>query len=160
MVITVSNCTDDRRTLNKTHVNTFNTVSCHLKENTDIITPTFIIDGRSREAIDGNIAKINYLHCADFGRYYFVNNIRLLNGGLIELECEVDVLNSNKEAIKKLNGIVNRSEKFITSYIVDEKMLLTSKKQFTVHNATDSPFKTSNLSMSNPCIALTVTGGQ
>ena len=158
MELKVYSCLDDRNVLDKKSLTLLLKTTFHLKENTDIIKPTFIVDGRN-SALDGSISSINYLYCSSFGRYYFVNNIRLLKGGLIELECEVDVLNSNKDAIKKLNGIVNRSEKFITSYIVDEKMLLTSKKQFTVHNATDSPFKTSNLSMSNPCIALTVTGG-
>lgn len=158
MELKVYSCLDDRNVLDKKSLTLLLTTTFHLKENTDIINPTFIIASRN-SALDSVISSINYLYCKSFGRYYFVNNIRLLRGGLIELECEVDVLNSNKDAIKKLNGIVNRSEKFITSYIVDEKMLLTSKKQFTVHNATDSPFKTSNLSMSNSCIALTVTGG-
>ena len=158
MELKVYSCLDDRKVLDKKRLTLLLTTTFHLKENTNVINPSFIIDGRN-SALDSAISSINYLYCPSFGRYYFVNNIRLLKGGLIELECEVDVLNSNKDAIKKLNGIVNRSEKFITSYIVDEKMVLTSKKQFTVHNATDSPFKTSNLSMSNPCIALTVTGG-
>ena len=159
MELKVYSCLDDRNVLDKKRLTLLLTTTFHLKENTDIINPTFIVDGRN-SVLDSSISSINYLYCPSFGRYYFIDNIILLKGGLIELQCSIDVLNTYKTQIKQLTAVINRSELFKNSYLVDEKTPLTTQKQITLHNASDSPFSTSNLTMTNPCVALTVTGGQ
>lgn len=80
-------------------------VSCTLKQNTNIKTPTFII-----KANFDDIIKANYLYIPSFTRYYYIDNIVSVNGGLFELSCSVDVLMSFKDTIRQNKAIIERQE--------------------------------------------------
>lgn len=80
-------------------------VSCTLKQNTNIKTPVFII-----KADFEDIIKSNYLYVPSFTRYYYIDNIMSVNGGLFEISCSVDVLMSFKDTIRENRGIIERQE--------------------------------------------------
>ncbi len=76
-----------------------------LKAQTSIIDPIIIVKADLADLID-----CNYLTIPDFGRSYFVNDIRSIKYALVELNCHVDVLSSFASEIKANRGIVHRQE--------------------------------------------------
>lgn len=64
--------------------------------NMSLLTPSFIVDK------DENVLSSNYCQIADFGRYYFIKNMSIMDGGRILVECEIDVLNSFKDDINNM----------------------------------------------------------
>lgn len=101
--------------VNKT-VSATQPVDCQLKENCDMINPTFIVYG-----VD--ITSFNYFQVPDFGnRYYFVvPPLMTRNENTFEVTGQVDVLMSFKEDILNANGIIERNENEFMKYITDSK---------------------------------------
>lgn len=85
-----------------------------LRQATSIIDPVFIV---ACDLVD--VVNANYLTVQDFGRSYFINNIRSIREGLVEFTCHVDVLSSFKEELLSNNAIINRSERNWNLYIND-----------------------------------------
>lgn len=77
-----------------------------LRESSSIIDPVFNLSG-----IDSYVADCNYAHIAEFGRYYFIQNIESINNGLWRLSLHVDVLMSYKNEICNNYAIVERNER-------------------------------------------------
>lgn len=69
----------------------------------DIITPTFVFD-YSAAAL-----ACNYLYCSEFGRFYFVTNIAVDTAGRINIQCNIDVLQTYSAAIKNCRATVIRT---------------------------------------------------
>lgn len=91
------------------------TLSCVLKDNTDIINPTLIIKNR-----DGfNPWSYNYCWVTKFNRYYFINTWRYVVGQW-ECECAVDVLATCKQIIGNKTKYVLRSASKYNRNIVDD----------------------------------------
>lgn len=86
-------------------VTTVATYSGTLKSETSIIDPVFLI-----ECNLADVKNANYITVAQFGRSYFINNIRSLRQNLVAFDCHVDVLSSFADAIKENSGIVKRNE--------------------------------------------------
>lgn len=76
-----------------------------LREGTSIIDPTFLIE---TELSSDMISNVNYLYCAEFGRYYYVTNIIAETGKLWSVHCHVDVLMSYASQIKAQTAVVAR----------------------------------------------------
>lgn len=103
------------------------TLDAEIKQPSSIIDPTFIIK-------TPNNININYVKCPYFGRNYFVNNITLLPGGRVELNCHVDVLSSFASSIRGCGCIIDKqqydakSNKYINdgSYVMEAKSVLSS----------------------------------
>lgn len=76
-----------------------------LKDPTSLIDPVILV-----ESEHNNIMMANYLRIQQFGRYYYINNIRSIRTGLYELTCHVDVLMSWRSMIRKNKAIIHRSE--------------------------------------------------
>lgn len=95
---------------------------------------------------------VNYVYVVELERYYFIRNWVMENGH-VQLECEVDVLMSFKDSIKKQNVIVARQERDYNLYQVDEKM------KFYNTNATKvKEFPTKHFSMNNTQFLLVMNG--
>ena len=90
------------------------TVSGFLKEETSIIDPVIKI-----ECDLSSVVGCNYLSIPEFGRSYFVNNIRSIRTGLVEFACHVDVLSSFASAIRGNTAIVKRQENNWNLYLND-----------------------------------------
>lgn len=61
----------------------------------------------------------NYAYIDEFSRYYFVESVTIVDGGLFELRLHVDVLYTYKTAIGTSDALVVRSGNTNNKYIVD-----------------------------------------
>ncbi len=77
-----------------------------LLDNTNIINPAFRLVG----LID-DFAKINYCYVPEFNRYYYVVTVEILAGGIIELQCAIDVLMTYREQILNTTAVITRGGK-------------------------------------------------
>ena len=85
-----------------------------MRQETSIIDPVFIVAADLSDYVD-----CNYIDVADFGRKYFVNDIRSVRSGLIELTCHVDVLSTYATQIRANTAIVRRQENRWNLYLND-----------------------------------------
>ena len=94
-----------------------------LKSDNSIMQPILVLK---------NYTSGNYCYIDEFHRYYYINDVRLLNGGLYELQLDVDVLMTYKDEIinaewYSVNGVnVTIPNEVDYNSLVDyEQMLLT-----------------------------------
>ena len=98
------------------------TLTCQLKDQTNMVNPTLIIN-----AVPANWSSIwNYAYIAAFNRYYFINKWRWLNG-LWECDLICDVLASFKTEIGNLSEFVLRSSNTYNGQIVDMQYPTTAE---------------------------------
>ena len=90
------------------------TVSGVLKEDTSIIDPVIKIERNLSDYVN-----CNYITIPEFGRKYFVNNIRSVRYGLVEFSCHVDVLSSFADSIRTNKAIIKRQENNWNLYLND-----------------------------------------
>ena len=118
MDIEIYKCTADTRQLDKSSYLTLNKkVSVHMKEGTDVLNPTFKV-ARGGYSLSG----MNYMYVDTFKRYYFITNIRLTEGGIIEIDGHVDVLMTYKSNIIGKKALIERQEYKYSPYIVDNEL--------------------------------------
>lgn len=103
----------DTRDVNKTLATYKMGINCNLKSSTELINPTIYISKDNGVELDA----FNYVYIPDFSRYYYVQNSSKELGGVIQIDCHVDVLMSHKEAIKNLSAIVERQEYLYNLYL-------------------------------------------
>lgn len=116
MQIILYNVTDDNNVVNK-NIESGSTVSMVRTINTNIVNPSFLI---SKDIFNNQ----NYLFCDELQRYYFINNVTLLPGGMLQLDCSVDVLTTYKDSIKNLTCTVARAENNFSGYLPDSSLPL------------------------------------
>lgn len=90
----------------------------------DVTRPTILIQYTSNIS---DIVKFNYCHIPDLKRYYYIENIST-QGGLIKIECRVDVLMSFKSDIKASKQYIIRSQKRNPSPYLEDNMLPIKSK--------------------------------
>ena len=66
-----------------------------------------------------SLASFNYMYIADFGRYYFIDDIVSINQGIWEVSGHVDVLETYKTAILANKAIVKRQQSKYNLYLDD-----------------------------------------
>ena len=89
------------------------TYGCSLKDTTSILNPVLII--RTSDPV----YNYNYLYIQEFGRYYFINDIKSVNNNVWEISAHVDVLETYKTAILANNAVIRRQEKLYNLYLDD-----------------------------------------
>ena len=102
------------------------TETFRLKEPTSVIRPSVTV---SRQTVGANWAKANYAYIPMFNRYYFIENITALNGGLIQYDMLVDPLYTyaSKEhgfALLRTAFEVARSESLNSKHYIDSELYL------------------------------------
>ena len=126
MRVILYNTTSDNRVLSK-NIALIKEIDAELKDANDVISPTLKI-----QRFEG-WEKINYIYIKSFNRYYYVNTIKQLLGNTILLNCSVDVLMSNKDAIRNLTCIVDKQENSSTAYsdkYLDDGSFITECRTF------------------------------
>lgn len=107
----------DKRYLNKTIEAKYSNIPIEVIEPSSVIRPSLRVSS-------GLIGQgVNYLYVNELERYYYIKDW-IMENGHIRLECEVDVLMSFKNDIKKQNVIVSRQENSYNLYQVDPKMVI------------------------------------
>lgn len=97
----------DKRVLDKiTGVLPVNTTPITVKptEGVNAVNPVFIMD------YDAAYMNVNYLYCDTFDRYYYVQPPTVNTAGRIELQCIVDVRQSFKASLLKVQATVIRAQ--------------------------------------------------
>ena len=84
-----------------------------LREGTSIVRPGIKVASASIPAA------ANYMYIADFGRYYFIDDITTAEYGLYIIHGRVDVLTTYATQIKACRGIIHRSENKYNTYLDD-----------------------------------------
>ena len=137
MNVTLYNYTGDRRQLSKYLGTAIASVTIlAITDTTNIIRPTIIIDTRA--------FNFNYVYIPDFGRYYYVDNIQLLNGQRIALQLSCDVLMSHAEKIRSSQCIADRSTSDVNPYLVDRTIPSRDDAKVYVRKMGSSPFTTTS----------------
>lgn len=109
MEIDLLNTSSDKRRILKDYDTLVTYITCHLKENTSVIDPIFILKVAS---VNDDVLRVfNYVYCPYLHRYYFVNDIKYCAGGILEIHCHVDVLMSYADKIRTHGAFVERAEK-------------------------------------------------
>lgn len=104
MELKIYNNNSNTNVLNK-KITLIDTLDFNLKADTSILQPILILKKYSAG---------NYCFIKEFKRYYYITDIRVLNGGLYQLQLDVDVLMTYKTEIlnnpittRKIVKIVN-----------------------------------------------------
>ena len=117
-----------------------------------------IINPKMRIKYASNILTSNYAYIAEFNRYYFIDNITIINGKEIIIELSIDVLETYKVQIKALTCIVKRNTNVFNKYLDDTYFQALNKKQVITQVISSSTFHPYSLA-GNPCFLLTVARG-
>ena len=159
--ITVYHNTSDRRVMNK-NITPIKTYECKFLESTGITNPKVVLNKK----INGGDAyrdfqAVNYAYLEVTNRYFFVKDINLMVGGMIQLELEVDVLLSFKSQLLECSGLCLRNEYNVQPYYVDELLPFLSGRiieRYNVPNTGDISFSQNGFNSLSNCFAITVTG--
>lgn len=90
------------------------TVTGTLREGTSIVDPVIKIEGDLSE-----FTKCNYMYIPEFGRYYYVTDIKSVINNIVEFSAHVDVLNTYKDQIRSNVAIIHRQENDWNLYLND-----------------------------------------
>lgn len=103
--------------------------SCEIKGESSIINPVLIL--QYTEQLFGS----NYVYIPAWGRYYFIDDVRVLPGGRAELSLSVDVLESFKTSILELNVILSDTEQTgVNRYLPSESFVVNCKSKTDIVN--------------------------
>ena len=110
-----------------------------LKNNTSVRNPVIQL----KVADYDNARQCNYCYIADFSRYYYIDDIRIVNA-IIEISMTVDVLESYKDDILNSTQLVARQENKKNYSIIDNRLPMCSDVSITCHypDATFDTFTT------------------
>ena len=155
--IQVGYTTEDPRKLDKrTNFNSSSPTpfTATIKENCSVMSPDFIV---STSLV--NLANSNYVHCDEWDRYYFIDDLVTMPGGRVAIRCREDVLTSNADQIRTLSGYLIRTADDIhtNKLIRDNVYPAQSNRQMQIYQFDASPF-TANYA-SDIVYVLTVVGG-
>lgn len=126
MIITIGTTRDDKRVLHKTWSGTDITVQ--LKQPCNILNPVFIV------GYDSNLVSANYLHCPELNRYYFIDNIDLMPGHRMELQCSVDVLMSYASQIDAITCVIARQQNSGLTLVPDTGIMVQNYNPIYIYN--------------------------
>lgn len=85
-----------------------------LRRGTSLVDPVIVF-----ECDLPDVVSCNYITIPQFGRSYFVNDVRSVGLNLVEFSCHVDVLSSFKDSIRQNTAIIKRQENKWNLYLND-----------------------------------------
>ena len=91
--------------------------TCELKDDTSILNPMIKIYSTS------NLSGYNYMYIAEFGRYYYINDISSPRNNEWDISAHVDVLETYKDAILTNSAVIRRQESQYNLYLDDPDFL-------------------------------------
>lgn len=97
-----------------------------LKRDTSILRPVLLVSAES------SVYLYNYMYIEEFGRYYFIDDIRSVNNNIWEISAHVDVLETYKEAILSNSAIIENTERNgANMYLYDPEIMKVNCKHKT-----------------------------
>lgn len=113
MLVTLYNNASDNRVVHKSISQIGGQRLCQVTENCDITNPRIILN-----MLPADI-HANYMYIPDFGRYYYITEITILNGNQTEITGHCDVLMSFWNNFKNSQCTAGRSSSNYDDYIDD-----------------------------------------
>lgn len=102
---------------------------CEIKGESSIINPVLILKYNEQ------LFASNYVCIPSWSRYYFIDDVRVLTGGRVEVSLSVDVLESFKDAILELNVILSDTEQTgVNNYLPSESFVVNCKHKTDIVN--------------------------
>lgn len=123
MQIVLANTGDEPNVLNKRIFNNITLIGS-LKQDSNIIDPSILIEIE-------NPTSYNYCFIPEFGRYYFIRDIRSVRYNLWEIVLHVDVLMSHKDDIKQCSVMLDNSETTGITYYIQNGVFINTCKDKT-----------------------------
>lgn len=84
-----------------------------LKRDTSILKPVLLVNSAQ------DIYTYNYMYISEFGRYYFIDDIRSVNNNMWEISAHVDVLETYKSQILGNQAVIKRQSAKYNTYLND-----------------------------------------
>lgn len=112
MEIILYNTISEKNEINKSLSNGV-TFTGTLRDMTSVLSPEINIESSS------NLSSYNYCHVSDFGRYYFIKDVKSLRKNLWRISLKVDVLMSFRSDILASRGILAHTETNGEYYLPD-----------------------------------------
>ena len=108
----------------------------YLKEDSNVLNPTIIIDGIDElfdkdSSKNYNLQDVNYAYIHKFKRYYYITNTRFLDRNRVEFSLRVDVLTTYKDEILNSKQHVIRNENNFNLYLDDSE--ITTEKDTNIN---------------------------
>lgn len=94
-------------------VNYTQTLNGSLKNESDVVRPEVLVQGLS------GIDHINYMRIQEFGRVYFVDDIKVVRDNLFMIQAHCDVLSSFASEIRSNTGIIKKQANSFNTYLDD-----------------------------------------
>lgn len=102
---------------------------CEIKGESSIINPVLILQYNEQ------LFASNYVYIPAWSRYYFIDDVRVLTGGRVEVSLSVDVLESFKDSILELNVILGDTEKTgVNKYLNSDSFVTNCKTKTDIIN--------------------------
>lgn len=131
MTVKFYKMTSTTNTINKTK-SQIQESDCQLYEETDILNPVLLM------RYNQNLLVSNYVFIEEFGRFYFINNIDIVDGNKLLIRCHVDVLETYWEKIKDTSQHIVRNSEQFNLYMKDDVMQVTQRTLRQVQRISDS----------------------
>ena len=109
--------------IGKTLNNAETITGVQIKRDTSILQPVLLIESTS------SIFTYNYMYIEQFGRYYFIDDIRSINNNIWEISAHVDVLDTYATAIKANSAVVKRQRNKFNLYLDDPEFHVLNKQR-------------------------------
>lgn len=126
MIITLYNNASEKNKISKS-LTAVETLTGNIKEPSSIIRPEITIQRATPTGF-------NYCYIDEFNRYYFVDDVVVINTNIIRLILSVDVLESFKNQILSQNVIIDKNTVDIDKYLPDENWLVNVKTKTDIIN--------------------------
>ena len=119
--------------------------------NISIVNPSIEI-----KYFDG-LFNYNYAFIPEFGRYYYINDIRTIRTGIVLINLHCDVLMSFKDEFLQNIGYIETSMNYGNFYLTDPNLPIQQNRKITTHKSYNTPFKSNGGSFVMNCTNLSVT---
>lgn len=152
--VTLYNNTSDKLKVGKSLAEVAQLTDVYWKEDTDILYPTITFHKFKDENNNQVWKNFNYLKIDWSGlttRYYFVDDLILQKGGIINIKCSIDVRETYKDNILAGYFLVARQENINNKMIPDTRIKLSNARQLITK-------KVGDVGVSGGTIVLTVSG--
>ena len=103
------------------------TLTGSIKEPSSLIRPQIVIEYSDPTAF-------NYVYISEFGRYYYVSDVTILNTNILMISLVVDVLESFKTSILSQHVIIDKNQNVFSNYLPDSNLLTLVKTKTDIVN--------------------------
>lgn len=102
---------------------------CDIKGESSIINPSLILKHNEK------ISESDYIYIPTWKRYYFIDDVRTMTGGRVEVSLSVDPLESFKDWILELNVILGDTEQTgVNKYLNSDSFVTNCKTKTDIVN--------------------------